>query len=146
MDVFFSGSYRVIEMPTGNMRKCYGYKAILNNGINICVEIFDKTFNYSNSAGVISKVGGSIDIDIDGQNGKNTQGVDFFEFYIKNDGIYTDKSTAIGHCKLAGWGCTNWVIEKGNMEYLNAEYKPGIAYALYCKNGKELTWYTPSCK
>ena len=95
---------------------------------------------------------GTIPVDIDGPGkGPNTKGIDRFEFSItKKHGIlprggqsdvYT-QGDKIKSCFNGRWaGCTGWVIENGNMDYLKADSNGK------CKDsGVTLSWTNTSCK
>ena len=91
-------------------------------------------------------------VDIDGPNKvSNTKGVDRFEFSVtKNHGIlprggqgdYWTQGNGIKKCFNDRWaGCTCWVIENGNMDYLKADSNGK------CKNSNvTLSWTNTSCK
>ena len=95
---------------------------------------------------------GSIPVDIDGPNkGKNVKGEDKFEFTIlKRSGImprggqndFYTQGDKIKNCFSGRWaGCTGWVIETGNMDYLKADSNGK------CKDsGVTLSWTNTSCK
>ena len=62
-------------------------------------------------------------VDMNGFKGPNATGYDIFQFYIKNNGTVTYSS--IGSCDRslkgngrAGWRCSEWIMKKGNMDYL----------------------------
>ncbi len=105
-----------------------GYSAILADGTAIGVNIFDA--NCAKAVGTtpaLAKTCGSVVIDVDSYNGKNTQGIDEFNFWITTTGIYPagtesdNKSNFASHCKAAGGaGCTAWVIYNGNLDYRKA--------------------------
>lgn len=95
---------------------------------------------------------GSIPVDIDGPGkGPNTAGVDRFIFLVsKRNGILPrggqsdawTQGNLIKGCFKDRWaGCTGWVIENGNMDYLKADSNGK------CKDsGVTLSWTNTSCK
>lgn len=95
---------------------------------------------------------GTIPIDIDGPNkGPNAEGVDRFSFLIsKRNGILPrggqsdvwTQGDKIKCCFSSRWaGCTGWVIENGNMDYLKADSNGK------CNNSDvTLSWTNTSCK
>ncbi len=95
---------------------------------------------------------GSIPVDIDGPNkGSNANGIDRFTFIIsKRNGILPrggqsdawTQGNLINGCFKDRWaGCTGWVIENGNMDYLKADSNGK------CKNSNvTLSWTNTSCK
>ena len=71
-----------------------------------------------------------IEVDIDGLNkGKNLDGYDIFHFQVDNNTIipfpvspYTiGASTVLSSCCQWGRGCTQWVIDYDNMDYLKLD-------------------------
>lgn len=71
-------------------------------------------------------------IDTNGTKGPNQWGKDIFDFYAKMDnsqfilipgGTLTSSNPFDSNCnsKSTGWGCTAWVVYKGNMEYLRCD-------------------------
>ena len=96
-------------------------------------------------------------IDIDGINkGKNSEGYDRFTFCTSNDSVVPvgdveypyqkGESTIYGLCGNSGTkaGCTRWVIDFGNMDYLKLDSSGK------CPNGKALNFLAnppvTSCK
>ncbi len=64
--------------------------------------------------------------DMNGKKGPNTLGRDIFRFYLnadrKDDFIYPISEENLRSCVAAnngGWECAQWVIQKGNMDYLD---------------------------
>ena len=121
-----------------------GYSAILADGTAIGVNIFDA--NCANTVGTtpaLAKTCGSVVIDVDSYNGKNTQGIDEFNFWITTTGIYPagtesdSKVTFADKCKAAGGaGCTAWVIYNGNLDYRKAT----DGHACNNNSGITLSW------
>lgn len=79
-----------------------------------------------------NKVYIDIFIDINGIKGPNTFGKDFFDFYLDPTdsrfllipgGTLTSSNPFDSNCNSnsTGWGCTAWVVHKGNMEYLRCD-------------------------
>ncbi len=99
---------------------------------------------------------GTIFVDIDGPNkGKNTWGVDLFWFLVTTDGIYPygggTRWTDTGYwnlkqqCFYYGKMCAAWVINTGNMDYLDASHEESTAGK--CNNSdKVLSTTVTSCK
>ena len=96
---------------------------------------------------------GTIEVDLDGPNkGKNEFGIDMFSFLItKDNGIiprYSEDNrwfkypdTCFSSIERGHECCTAWVIENGNMDYLNAD-ETGK-----CKNSdRKLSETVTSCK
>lgn len=64
--------------------------------------------------------------DTNGKKGPNTLGKDIFRFYLTSertdDFIYPISEDKLHSCAAAnngGWECTQWIITKGNMDYLD---------------------------
>ena len=55
--------------------------------------------------------------DINGDRPPNIVGRDIFTFYFTKNALFADVSN---DCNLnnEGWGCSSWILEKGNMDYL----------------------------
>ena len=55
--------------------------------------------------------------DINGDRPPNIVGRDIFTFYFTKNALFADVSN---DCNLnnKGWGCSSWILEKGNMDYL----------------------------
>ncbi|MBQ9688564.1 type II secretion system protein, partial [bacterium] len=89
------------------------YKFLLKDGSAI---IFRK--KYAASEGGFDNAIGAIFYDVDGMGGENTIGKDLFHFVLTPDGIKPGSSDS---CNLSshGYGCTNLVIQNGNMDYLD---------------------------
>lgn len=82
--------------------------------------------------GPLSRVCGTIFVDVNGHRKPNRAGVDYFEFLITKNGIYPaglpgSKSKYGTQCKYNdisntnGASCTGWVITNGNMDYLKRD-------------------------
>ncbi len=85
-------------------------------------------------------------VDIDGPNkGKNTLGIDLFEFSITGEGIIPyNLGAPLKFCFTDG-RCTSWVIQNGNMDYLDASHEESTAGK--CKHSdKTLSTTVTSCK
>ena len=90
-------------------------------------------------------------IDIDGTNkGKNAMGKDRFEFFLTKNGFVPagspldtlGKTDALlkSNCFTTGVGCTAWVIQNDNMDYLKATKGA-------CNSGSvNLSWTNTTCK
>ena len=108
------------------------YKVILADGTSLAIS---KSFLF---------------VDIDGLKGLSTKGKDFFEFYIRENGIYPENNstdctndengTCLSDSCFQEGSCAGWVIETGNMDYLKADDSGK------CPNGKQLSWTNTSCK
>jgi len=103
----------------------YYYKLILNDGSLI----FFRDGGVDSSAHMF--------YDVNGKNGPNIWGYDLFNFIIYPDGIYPGgliSADVDQDCLAAdgfGYGCSSWIIYKGNMDYL--------------KCPDELTWEDSKC-
>jgi len=121
-----------IGLVTGGGSNYY-YQFILADNTSVAIY-------YSHSSGYII-------IDIDGENkGQNKYGVDRFQFTYDNNGnIYPfgynyDDTQLQNNCfKTKGAGCTAWIIQTDNMDYLKATNGT-------CPNGTILSWTNTSCK
>ena len=97
---------------------------------------------------------GYVDIDIDGPNkGENTFGVDIFAFVLTSDGIhpysgevYWTDSDLKEFCFYQGNGCAAWVINTGNMDYLDASHTSSSDAGVCNKSDKQLSTTVTSCK
>lgn len=109
---------------------------LLSDGVGIASGWGSSTCTYGLSGGAaVGRVEGnyacvSLLVDINGPKPPNTFGKDFFGFSLTKAGILpwggkstTEAPTQYNHssCKVgsSGWGCSRWVIERGNMEYLH---------------------------
>ncbi len=118
-------------------------RAILSGGWSLSVSMMYKEYSGSTFDGYkFNKSAGEIYVDIDGPNkGKNIFGVDIFAFVVTSDGIYpygggscwTD-SIIKSFCFYFGDGCTAWIINTGNMEYLNTVTATTTSDGGVCKN------------
>lgn len=76
-----------------------------------------------------TRVCGDLVIDVNGQKNPNTIGMDMFHFLITKYGIFPSGDASIFEasnysfdtCNTddSGFGCTSWVLNKGNMDYLS---------------------------
>ena len=79
--------------------------------------------------------------DVNGVKGPNVYGEDLFVFFIAKDKVFPSGNKSgeysiypfVPYCtnKSYGYGCTAWVIYKGNLDYLHCD---------------DLTWDSRSCK
>ena len=140
-----------------NLETCSGDNpaALLNNNVSFVIIIDNKTGYYIEW--IKKPIFGHIGIDIDGPNqGKNMLGIDRFHFMITADGILPSGSAGAWndedlkeYCFTqisvdAKIDCTAWVINTGNMDYLDASHEESTAGK--CKNGKQLSTTISSCK
>ena len=123
-----------------------GYVDDSNN--NTCIRNTGYSIISADGTGIAIYSQGLLFVDIDGPNkGKNQGGHDIFAFDLTNEGVIPLKDTAsdsmpLGSCggSAGSFGCTAWVIEMGNMDYLKLNDNK-------CPNGTELDWTTnTSCK
>ena len=123
-----------------------GYVDDSNN--NTCIRNTGYSIISADGTGIAIYSQGLLFVDIDGPNkGKNQGGHDIFAFDLTNEGVIPLKDTAsdsmpLGSCggSAGSTGCTAWVIEMGNMDYLKLNDNK-------CPNGTELDWTTnTSCK
>lgn len=115
-----------IKLLNGNVHSVnyetnpYFYKMILADGTYIYLRrdnisqnkpCTGTDFGYTN-------VCGGVWIDINGGNQPNTIGKDIFTFVILKNRIMPDKTD---ECTLdsKGWGCANYILQHGNMNYLH---------------------------
>lgn len=123
----------------------YGAAFVLSNGVVIAVNrnplyknCDHSEFNYDNWCG-----GPYFMIDIDGPNkGAQREGMDIFLFTITKNGVvpYTNYQDGSRCLSSDGVGCTEWVLAKGNMDYLKIDSRKR------CPNGQTLTWEKGSCR
>ena len=154
MDVSYKDIYGSSYTPNYDDAQSY-VRAITSGGWSFSIASYSSSckgsgYGYSNSCG-------NIYVDIDGPNkGKNTRGIDVFEFLITKNGIqpfgsgeYWTDSGNYGHnvhqCFTYGTYCTEWVIRNGNMDYLDANHT-SRENSGKCKNGKQLSTTVSSCK
>ena len=108
----------------------WGYSVVTADGTSVHFE-----YNSENNI--------AISVDIDGQKGKYAWGVDLFKFDINNGGneltptgiSYTDdqlKTKCFNPNNSDSGGCTGWVIQNENMDYL--------------KCASSLSWSKTTCK
>ena len=123
-----------------------GYVDDSNN--NTCIRNTGYSIISADGTGIAIYSQGLLFVDIDGPNkGKNQGGHDIFAFDLTNEGVIPLKDTAsdsmpLGSCggSAGSTGCTAWVIEMGNMDYLKLNDNK-------CPNGTTLDWTTnTSCK
>jgi len=90
--------------------------------------------NYG-SGNMLSHVCGDFSVKLGVKEDKYTQGKNSFYFYITRDGIYpvgTQGDTELpfeNYCSRTqndnysrnGYGCTGWIIQNGNMDYLHCD-------------------------
>ena len=101
-----------------------GYVDDSNN--NTCIRNTGYSIISADGTGIAIYSQGLLFVDIDGPNkGKNQGGHDIFAFDLTNEGVIPLKDTAsdsmpLGSCggSAGSTGCTAWVIEMGNMDYL----------------------------
>ncbi|MBP3924272.1 type II secretion system protein [bacterium] len=92
------------------------YKLILNDGTYMWLRSSTDVYCGVSGSGT-PEICGGVWIDINGKNPPNTIGRDVFSFAITKNSITRPDSN---DCKsdAAGWSCTNWILEKGDMDYL----------------------------
>lgn len=106
-------------------------KAKLNDGMSFTTEFRNAscsgtyTANTDNLA--LNHVCAAVYVDVNGNNGPNVCGKDFFPFWITSQGIVPSGTeddtsypldTECSNKSGRGYGCTAWVIYKENMDYL----------------------------
>lgn len=125
-DCVYSKNYKL----SNNTEDTYSYymhdanKLMLHDGVVIAPLMV--------SANCVSsvKVDGNLScsylyVDVNGSKSPNEWGVDLFVFSLTKAGILPwggnspDTSYKHDHCKTTGKGCTRWVTERGNMDYLH---------------------------
>lgn len=114
--------------------KNYFYKFLLVDGSAVAIWNNTNSCNMSN-ANVQGKINCAwMYIDVNGPTPPNIMGKDLFGFSVNPDGIfpwggpttYIDRFSHDNNCKNASndvymessFGCTKWVLERGNMKYL----------------------------
>ena len=138
------------------------YKIVLDDGSAVAFYLGDggngkcNSFNgdyVADSSHPAYYVCGEIGVDIDGPNeGPYAQGRDYFSFIMTKDGsVYprgwngSKAGTAAKlkeKCFTSGTSCAGWVVENGNMDYLQqTSWGTGS-----CPNGTVLDWSNTSCK
>ncbi len=92
------------------------YKLILNDGTYMWLRSSSRAYCATQNEG-IENTCGTVFIDVNGKNSPNMIGRDVFSFAITKNSIMLYDNN---NCSLndAGWSCTNWILEKGNMDYL----------------------------
>jgi len=110
-----------IKLLNGNLWGSYDnrseyYKVILNDGTYMWLRSTDGIY-CSSSASTNFKSCGAVWIDTNGKKPPNTFGHDVFIFSININNI---TSYYQNDCKpnSRGWSCSDWILEKGNMDYL----------------------------
>ncbi len=130
----------VIDYPRFSMDGTeFGYfkrYAVLPDGVYIVLSTVissNCSENFGNNL-LLNNVCGEIGVDLNGVNPPNATGKDVFLFYYTKYGIIpmgskyqTRLRTFASDCNLSqksnlnGYGCTAWVIENGNMDYLHCD-------------------------
>ncbi len=92
------------------------YKLILNDGTYMWLRSATGAY-CATSSNNINDTCGALWIDINGKNPPNTVGRDIFHFYFTKNSLLTGQTD---DCKLnaAGWSCSKYILEQGNMDYL----------------------------
>ena len=112
--------------------------AILPNGASFSTRIMSPSCENSYC--------GYINLDIDGpKKGKNTYGIDLFQLKITEKGILPGTYTSSqlrndpGRCFHYGDTCGQWIMDFGNMDYINASHEAPTGI---CNNdnSKQLGW------
>ncbi len=98
------------------------YRVRLNDGSSLAL-IANNYYYERGTNEQLTNVYGNFFIDVNGDKQPNTLGKDVFAFNITKYGIYpygTPFATRypLDTCRVNGYGCTAWVIMKGNMDYL----------------------------
>lgn len=101
------------------------YKIRLSDGMSIAICWFGGYVNYGDSE-ALQSVFGDINVDINGDKGPNVLGKDLFNFLITKYGIIPsgtadNTQNPFSSCRTLGYGCTAWVLSKGNVDYWNKE-------------------------
>ncbi len=128
----------------------YTYR--LKNGIGIKVNTetnsdclqdmtLEKFLNNNVNKGTYATACYEILVDINGPAGPNKSGVDYFNFYVVQDGLVpggSPKEDVWSHkfvdmCPKYGRQCTAWIILNKNMDYLHCPEKLGWSKARSCK-------------
>ena len=130
-------------------------RAVLAGGWSFCVWRMYKNytdgsifFGYSYNKSV-----GNLMVDIDGPNkGSSTFGIDIFHFIVTSDGVFpygggtlwTDDD--IKHYCFHDADCGAWIINTGNMDYLDASHTSESDAGVCNKTNKQLSTTVTSCK
>ena len=91
------------------------YKIILNDGSYIWI-VVPGTPYCQISIGDLTNVCGQIYTDINGGKKPNTIGKDIFQFCITPYAIKTNTEDC--NTNEVGWGCSGYILQNGNMDYL----------------------------
>ena len=114
----------------GDSDKRY-YKSVLTDGSSYAIRVDNAACNIvKGNNEYLKHVCGIVFIDINGLRKPNVAGKDKFEFYITSYGVYPrgsmfetsvsrlDGPEGCSNMEAKGYGCSAWVISKGNMDYL----------------------------
>ncbi len=131
-------------------------QAILTGGWSFYIYAMYKNYTYSSiyDGYKFSKNVGNIVVDLDGSNkGKNTWGIDIFNFVVTSEGIFPmGGGTLWTDNDLKEWcfcygDCGAWILNTGNMDYINTNHT-SISDAGKCNNNPsiQLSTTVTSCK
>ena len=131
--------YLKIQKDCGTSSGCLGYKSVVKllKGSNHDTN-YDTNSNYykvilmdgsamwfrgattycKTTDGGISNTCGVFLYDVNGSKEPNTIGIDIFVFLLTPQGIYPSFNNDCNKTS-AGWGCSQYIIQKGNMNYLH---------------------------
>ena len=94
------------------------YKLILADGSVMWLRTSFTTTDYcKNNDGGYKNVCGVIWYDVNGEQSPNTIGKDIFSFIMLENGIMPNKDNCV--VDKGGWGCTSYILQNGNMDYLH---------------------------
>lgn len=110
----------------GNINQVGYETTMLNDGTSIL--FWDDSGNCTHSYGtgpgplynpLSNSSCGNIGVDINGFNGPNQMGRDYFEFHVTKTGIFPDGGYDGDTCNLSGqgWGCGAKILKEGAMNY-----------------------------
>ena len=124
-DCFFEGESKLIRgssyINLNNNR--YSFKIMLSDGMSVSFfKLFPNSYRSSGDTEPLSHVIADIYVDINGHKEPNTFGKDLFQFYVTKYGVLPagtsdDRGFSRSTCRSEGFGCTAWVLEKGNVDY-----------------------------
>ncbi len=101
------------------------YKLRLNDGSSLAIFGYPNYMNWGTSESLKNTVG-YVWVDVNGDKGPNTNGIDVYSYRITKYGIVPNGTpyetySPLSSCRTTGSGCAAWVILKGNMKYLRED-------------------------
>ena len=93
------------------------YKLILMDGSAMWFRGAGSTYCHSSGGGITNSCG-KIYYDVNGSKEPNTWGIDIFSFELTPGGLSTNKTNDCSKTGNGG-GCSTYIIQYGNMNYLH---------------------------